>query len=103
MTTEALFPDVVYTVWRGTVVLALVVFIPLSVYMLHSLWRAVRSIRNYSRETLVAAKGIAANAAAIPATHDTIAVATDLLAAAEAVAGKLDAMASALDARRRRA
>ena len=96
-------PDVVYTLWRVTLVLAIVVFIPLSVYMLHSLWRAVRSIRDYSRETLVAAQAIAANTAAIPATNDTIAVATELLADAENIAGKLDAMASALEARAGRA
>jgi len=103
MTTETTFPDVVYTLWRVTVVLALVVFVPLSVYLLHSLWRAVRSIRDYSREILVAAKGIAANTSAIPATNDTISVGAELVAAAEAVAGKLDAMASAIEARTRRA
>ena len=103
MTAETMFPEAVYTLWRVTVVLTLVVFIPLSVYLLHSLWRAVRSIRDYSRETLVAAKGIEAATSAIPATNDTIAVATELLAAAESVASKLDAMASALEARVRRA
>ena len=97
---EAMFPDAVYTLWRITVVLAIVVFVPLSVYLLHSLWRAARSIRNYSREILVASQAIRVNTAASPATNVTIAVGTELVDAAESVGRRLDAMASALEARR---
>lgn len=97
---DAMFPDTVYTLWRSTVVLALVVLAPLSVYLLNSLWRAARSVRNYSREILAASRAIQLNTAAIPATNGTIAVATELVEAAESVGRRLDAMASALEARR---
>ena len=102
MTPDTMFPEFVFTLWRVTLVLVLVVFVPLSVYLLHSTWRATRSVRNYSREILTAARGIEASTAAIPATNDTVSVGTDILAASEAVARKLDAMASALEARSRR-
>lgn len=97
--TDATFPATVYTLWHVTVVLALAVFVPLSVFLLHSLWRASRSIRDYSREILAASQAIAVNTAAIPATNATIAVGTELVGAAEAVGSRLDAMASALEAR----
>lgn len=96
---EPMFPETVFTLWRVTVALALVVFVPLSVYLLHSLWRAATSIRRYSRESLEAARAIEANTAALPAANTTIAVAGELLAAAEAVAAKLDTIAGVLEAR----
>ena len=103
MSSDTMFPDSVFTLWRFTLVLVLVVFVPLSVYLLHSTWRATRSIRNYSRDILTAARGIETSTAAIPATNDTVSVGTDILAASEAVAHKLAGMASALEARSRRA
>lgn len=101
MTPDTMFPPIVFTLWHATVVVALVVLVPLSVYWLHSLWRTASSIRKYTRESLIAARAIEANTAAVPALHDTIAVAGELLAAAESVATKLDAIAGALEARAR--
>lgn len=99
MTGQSMFPDTVFTVWMVTVVLALVVFVPLSVYMLASLLRATRSIQRYAREAVAPAQSIAANTSAVPALDATIAVATEVLTAAEGVAQKLDAIANALEAR----
>lgn len=94
-----MFPEIVLTLWQVTVVLALVVFVPLSVYMLHSLWRAAVSIRGYSRASLAAARAIEANTAALPAANATIGVATELLSAADAVARKLDTIATLMEGR----
>jgi len=94
-----MLPDTVFTLWMITVGLALVVFVPLSVYMLASLLRATRSIQHYAREAVAPAQAIAANTSAIPALNGTIAVATEVLAAAEGVAQKLDTIANVLSAR----
>ena len=98
-----MFSDTVFTLWTVTVALALVVFVPLSVYMLASLLRATRSIQRYARDAVAPARAIAASTSAIPALDDTIAVATEILAAAEGVAQKLDTIATVLEARSGRA
>lgn len=99
MTGQSMFPDTVFTVWMVTVVLALVVFVPLSVYMLASLLRATRSIQRYARDAVAPAQAIATQTSAIPALDATIAVATEILAAAEDVAKKLNAIANVLEVR----
>ena len=99
MTGQSMFPDTVFTVWMVTVVLALVVFVPLSVYMLASLLRATRSIQRNARDAVAPAQAIATQTSAIPALDATIAVATEILAAAEDVAKKLNAIANVLEVR----
>lgn len=94
-----MFSDTVFTLWMVTVAVALVVFVPLSVYMLASLLRATRSIQRYAHDAVAPARAIAAGTSAIPALDGTIAVATDILAAAEGVAQKLDTIATVLEAR----
>ena len=101
MTDTALFPDTVFTLWMVTVGIALVVFVPLSVYMLSSLLRATRSIQRYARDAVAPARAIAAHTSASPALDGTIAVATEILAAAEAVAEKLGTIAIVLETRSR--
>ena len=96
---DALFPPVIFTLWRIALVASLVVFIPLSVYLLHSTFRAARSIDRYARETLAAAAGIAGNTKNIPALDATIGTATEILAAAEAVEAKLGTIADVLGQR----
>ena len=103
MTEHSMFPGSVFTLWTVTVALALVAFVPLSVYMLASLLRTARSIQHYAKGIVVPAQAIAANTAAVPALDSTIAVATEVLAAAEGVAQKLDAMATVLESRAGRA
>lgn len=92
-------PDVVYTIWAIALAATLVVFVPLSVYLLHRTWHAARSIQRYAAEALVATQGIARNTARLPALDATIAVATEVLGAAGAVEAKLDTVATALEQR----
>ena len=99
MTEGNMFPDAVFTLWMVTVGLALMVFVPLSVYMLASLLRATRSIQRYARDAVTPAQAIAAHTSAIPALDGTISVATEILAAAEGVAAKLGTIASVLEDR----
>jgi hypothetical protein len=99
MMPETTIPPVVFTIWRVTLVLAYVVFLPTAVYWLHTLWRTSRSIRVYARECAEAAEAIGRNATALPALDVTISVATEMMAAAESVAERLDAAAGALEAR----
>ena len=91
MTTEPLFPPLVYTIWKIGLAVTLLVFVPLSVVLLHRLWRAARSIQIYAREALTAAAGIAGNTSQIGALDDTIAVASSILGTAGAIEQKLGA------------
>ena len=92
-------PGAVYTLWGVALALTYVVFIPRTVYLLHAIWRASRSIEFYAREALEAAGGIAGNTRHVPALDDTIAVATRLNATAGSVAGKLGTVADVLEQR----
>jgi len=98
---SATFPPLVFTLWWIGLVVTLVVFVPMAVYQLHSLWRTVRSIQIYARDALTATKGIAGHTAHVPALDSTIQVAGDVLAAAESVASKLDTIANVLATRAR--
>lgn len=98
---DATFPPAVFALWRWGLALTLVVFVPLAVYLLHSLWRTARSIQIYAREALIAAGGIAGHTQHIPALDSTIQVASEILATAEPVAGKLDTIANVLASRAR--
>lgn len=100
MTGEAAaLPEAVFTIWRVLLVASLVVFLPASVYLLHSTFRAARSIDRYAREALAAAAGIAAHTANIPALDATIGTAGEILAAAEAVEARLGTIAGVLEQR----
>jgi hypothetical protein len=98
---ESMFPPAVFTIWAWGLGLTLVVFVPLSVYLLHRLWLTARSIQLYAREALEAAGGIAGNTVHIPALDATIGVASEMLATAGPVAEKLDTIASVMEARAR--
>lgn len=99
MVSEALVPPAVYTIWWIGLVLTLVVFVPLSVVLLHRLWRTARSIQIYAHDALTAAGGIAGNTGQIGALDQTIHVATEILTTAGAIEKKLDG-ATAVLARR---
>ena len=96
MTTEPLFPPLVFTIWKIGLALTMIVFVPLSVVLLHRLWRTARSIQIYAREALTAAAGIAGNTAHIGALDDTIAVASSILGTAGAIEQKLGAATGVL-------
>lgn len=89
----------VEAIWAAGLALTLVVFVPLSVVLLHRLWRTARSIQLYARDALAAAGGIAGNTAHIGALDQTILTATAILATASAIEEKLGG-ATALLARR---
>ena len=86
-------------IWTAGLALTLIVFVPLSVVLLHRLWRAARSIQLYARDALAAAAGIAGNTALIPALDATIQTAGGILSTASAIEQKLNG-ATALLARR---
>ena len=90
MPSDALVPPVVYTVWWIGLIITLVVFVPLSVYLLHRLWRTAQSIQLYASEALTAAAGIAGNTSQIGALNQTIQVATEILSAAGDIEQKLN-------------
>ena len=96
MTNEPVFPPLVFTIWTIGLAVTLVVFVPLSVVLLHRLWRAARSIQIYAREALTAAAGIAGNTRHIGALDDTIAVASSILGAAGGIEQKLGAATGVL-------
>ena len=96
---DVVFPPLVFTLWRIALAVTFVVFIPLAVYLLHSTYRAARSIDSYAREALAAAAAIAGNTKSIPALDATIGTATEILAAAEAVEAKLGTIADVLGQR----
>jgi len=89
----------VENIWAAGLAVTLVVFVPLSVVLLHRLWRAARSIQLYARDALAAAGGIAGNTAQIGALDQTIQTATAILSTAGAIEQKLNG-ATALLARR---
>lgn len=91
MTNDSMMPPLVFTIWKIGLAVTLLVFVPLSVVLLHRLWRTARSIQVYAREALTAAAGIAGNTAHIPALDDTIAVASSMLGTAGAIEQKLGA------------
>ena len=94
-----LMPHAVYVIWWVGLIVTLVVFVPLSVYLLHRTWTASRSIRRYADEALTAATGIAGNTKYIPALDSTIAVGGAMVGVAGAIAAKLDTAANVLAAR----
>jgi hypothetical protein len=96
MNPAPLFPPAVYTIWWIGLILTLVVFVPLSVFLLHRTWRAARSIQLYAADALAAAAGIAGNTQHIPALDATIGVAGEMLETAGEVVNKLDTVATVL-------
>lgn len=92
-------PDFAYTLWWTGLLLTLLVFVPLAVVLLHRTLAAARNIERYTRETLTAAGGIAANTQHIPALDSTISVAGQMLDTAGKVVEKLDTVASVLEER----
>lgn len=72
----------VYIIWWAVLAIALVVIVPLTVFLLHRLYRAARGIDRYSERTLAAGVGVAGNTSAIPALDHTITIATEILGTA---------------------
>ncbi len=86
-------PTVVYVIWALTLAIAVLVVLPLTVYLLHRTLTAARSIERYFGEMRDAGVGIANNTRHIAALDDTIAVATQILG----VAGAIDEHAATIE------
>ncbi len=78
-------PTSVYVLWWATLIIAVVVVLPLAVYLLHRTLRAARQIERYAATALQAGVGVAGNTANIAALEQTISVATDALGTAQAI------------------
>ncbi|MGI8498712.1 MAG: hypothetical protein ACR2OG_14130 [Gemmatimonadaceae bacterium] len=92
-------PGTVYTIWWTGLIITLVLFVPLSVYLLHRTLVAARSIQRYAAEALTAAAGIAGNTQHIPALDATISVGGSMVAVAGEIAAKLEAAGGVLASR----
>ncbi len=93
---DVMFPPAVFIIWLIGLSLTLLVFVPLSVVLLHRLWQTARSIQLYARDGLAAAGGIAGNTGHIGALDDTIGVASAILSSAIAIEQKLNIATSVL-------
>lgn len=96
---DPIMPSAVYTIWWVGLIVTLVVFVPLSVYLLDRTFSASRSIRRYADDALAAAAGIAGNTKHIPALDSTISVGVAMVGVAGEIADKLDTAATVLNAR----
>ena len=78
-------PTAVYVIWAVTLAVAVLVVLPLTVYLLQRTLDAARSIERYMAEMRDAGVGIAKNTSHIPALDDTITVATQILGTAGSI------------------
>lgn len=78
-------PTAVYVIWWATLIVAVVVILPLAVYLLHRALRAAQQIERYAAIALQAGVGVAGNTANIAALEQTISVASDALGTAQAI------------------
>lgn len=76
---------VIYAIWGITLAVAVLVVLPLTVYLLQRTLNAARSIERYLAEMRDAGVGIAKNTGHIKALDDTITVATQILTTAGAI------------------
>ena len=93
---DSTIPNTVYVLWWIGLAATLLLFVPISVYLLHRTWVAARSINRYAAEALAAAAGIAGNTKHIPALDSTIAVGAAMIGVADQIASKLDTAATVL-------
>ena len=91
-----LMTPAVFTLWWIGLGLTLLVFVPISVHLLHRTWVAARSIQRYAAEALTAAAGIAGNTKYIPALDTTITVGGAMIGVAGQISAKLDTAATVL-------
>lgn len=75
-------PVAVYAIWWATLIVAVVVVLPLAVYLLHRALMAARQIERYAERSLRAGEGIAENTGDVEALQNTISTATNILDAA---------------------
>ena len=92
-------PMAVYVIWWATLIVAVVVVLPLAVYLLHRTLRAARQIERYAARSLEAGLGIAANTENIAALEGTISTATEILETSRAIEERTGAIERVFEAR----
>ncbi len=92
-------PTAVYVIWWATLVVAVVVVLPLAVYLLHRALMAARQIEHYAARALEAGEGIAGNTQNIGALEDTISVATGILETTRSIEGRTKTIEEVFEAR----
>jgi hypothetical protein len=86
-------PAIVYAIWWILLIVAILVVLPVAVYLLHRLFRAARSIERYTAEALAAGLGIARHTAAVSALNRTVTLGSEL----GAVAGSIGRHSAAIE------
>lgn len=92
-------PAVVYVIWWATLIVAVVVVLPLAVYLLHRTLMAARQIERYAARALEAGEGIAGNTENIGALEGTISTATGILETSRSIEEHTGTIEEALAAR----
>lgn len=89
----------VYVIWWATLIVAVVVVLPLAVYLLHRTLRAARQIERYAARALAAGVGIAGNTENISALEGTISTATGILQTAHSIEERTGTIEEVFEAR----
>jgi hypothetical protein len=71
-------PQAVFILWTILLVVT-VLLLPFIIYLLHTTWKASKSIERYFKEMLEAGLGVAGNTEHVKALDDTISVASGML------------------------
>jgi hypothetical protein len=71
-------PQAVFILWTILLVVT-VLLLPFIIYLLHTTWKASKSIEMYFKEMLEAGLGVAGNTEHVKALDDTISVASGML------------------------
>jgi len=95
-------PAAAYVIWWATLIVAVVVVLPLAVYLLHRTLMAARQIERYAARALEAGVGVAGNTENIAALEGTITTATGILETARAIEERTGTIEEALAARAER-
>lgn len=92
-------PVAVYVVWWVTLIVAVVVVLPLAVYLLHRTLGAARQIERYAARALEAGVGIAGNTENVSALEGTISTATGILETTRSIEKRAGAIEEVFEAR----
>lgn len=92
-------PLAVYVIWWIVLAAAVLVVLPLVVYLLHRALRAARQIERYAARALAAGEGIAGNTQNIGALEDTISEATGILNTVGSIRGHTSTIEEVFESR----
>lgn len=92
-------PVAVYVIWWATLIVAVVIVLPLAVYLLHRTLNSARQIERYAARALQAGVGIAGNTENISALEGTISTATGILESARSIEERTGAIEEVFEAR----